>query len=191
MSYIRHDDLSEREYAPFASILEQVGFIPNFFRVQVGRKDLLEAQIGLIGTAMMQPGALERRQKEYIFLAVSARNLSTYCVTAHCEIVRMLKLDGPEPEQVAIDHTAARIPLRDKALINFAIQLSESPSKIEQSDVDKLRTFGFSDREIQEAIVTTAVARFANTVSFALGSVPDFHNERILEAFSTHAHRPG
>jgi len=52
-------------------------------------------------------GALTRRQKEYIFLVCSAANLSTYCVTAHCEMVRMLGLEGPEPEQIAVDHTAA------------------------------------------------------------------------------------
>ena len=187
MSFIRHDNVAGTDYAPFSAMQEQFGFIPNFFRVQVGRKDLLEAQMGLISSVLIRQGALERRQKEYIFLAVSARNLSTYCVTAHCEIVRMLKLEGPEPEQIAIDHTAAKIPLRDKALINFAVQLSEKPSELRHSDIDRLRTFGFGDADIQEAIAMTAVARFANSVSCALGSAPDFHNERVQEALAARA----
>ena len=179
MSYIRFEPLTEQQYPPFAMVKATFGFIPNFFRAQVGRKDLLEAQLNLIGTAMVREGALERRQKEYIFLAVSARNLSTYCVTAHCEIVRMLKLEGPEPEQVAIDHTVTKIPMRDKALVNFAIKLNAAPTEFAQTDVDALRTFGFTDRHILEAIVMTGIARLANTISFALGTVPDFQNDRV------------
>src|SRR6185369_8915403 len=102
--------------------------IPNFYRAQGDRRDLIEPQMALAGSVITAQGALSRQQKEYIFLTVSARNLSTYCVTAHCEIIRMLKLEGPEPEQIAIDHASAKIPLRDKALINFALKLNNTPT---------------------------------------------------------------
>jgi len=186
VSFIRHENLSEEEYPPFRKVRSQFGFVPNLFRAQLARKDLLEAQMGLSASAT-ETGALGRQQKEYIFLAVSARNLNTYCVTAHCEIVRMLKIEGPEPEQVAIDHTMTKLPLRDKALINFAIKLNETPTEITQADIDALRTFGFTDAQILEAIVMTGTAQFANMLSFALGTVPDFHNERAAEAISAHA----
>ena len=178
MSFIRSKQLTEHDYPPFAALKRNFGFIPNVFQAQTDRKDLIEAQMSLVGSAMHVEGALERRQKEYIFLAVSARNLSTYCVTAHCEIVRMLKIEGPEPEQIAIDHTSAKIPLRDKALINFAVKLNNAPTQLAQADFDTLRTFGFDDRHIQEAILMTAIARYANTVAFGFGAVPDFQNER-------------
>ena len=178
MSFIRSKQLTEHDYPPFAALKRNFGFIPNVFQAQTDRKDLIEAQMGLVGNAMRMEGALERRQKEYIFLAVSARNLSTYCVTAHCEIVRMLKIEGPEPEQIAIDHTSAKIPLRDKALINFTVKLNNTPTQLTQTDVDTLRTFGFDDQHIQEAILMTAIARYANTVAFGFGAVPDFQNDR-------------
>ncbi len=179
MSYIEAPPLTDEQYPTFAAIRQAFGFLPNFFRAQTARTDLIDAEVGLIGTAMVKEGALERRQKEYIFLAVSARNLSTYCVTAHCEIVRMLKIEGPEPEQVAIDHTATRIPFADKALLNFVLKLNSEPWEINSADLDTLRTFGFSDQQILEAIVMTGVAQFANTVSFGLGTLPDFENERV------------
>jgi uncharacterized peroxidase-related enzyme len=179
MSYFDAPKLTEQEYPVFAGIKQAFGFIPNFFRAQTDRRDLIEAEVGLIGTAMIKEGALERRQKEYIFLAVSARNLSTYCVTAHCEIVRMLKISGPDPEQIAIDHTITKIPIADKALLNFVVKLNGEPAKICEADIETLRTFGFSDQQILEAIVMTGLAQFANTVSFGLGTVPDFENERV------------
>ncbi len=179
MSYLGAPKLSEQEYPTFAAIKQAFGFIPNFFHAQTDRRDLIEAEVGLIGTAMIKEGALLRRQKEYIFLAVSARNLSTYCVTAHCEIVRMLKIEGPEPEQVAIDHTLTKLSIADKALLNFVVKLNGEPSKIGEADIEALRTFGFTDQHILEAIVMTGLAQFANTVSFGLGTLPDFQNERI------------
>jgi uncharacterized peroxidase-related enzyme len=141
----------------------------------------MEAQINLMGTILLKDGALARRQKEYIFLVCSAANLSTYCVTAHCEIVRMLKLEGPEPEQVAVDHVHSKIALADKALLNFCCKLNEHSSKIEASDIETLRTYDFNEQQILEAIVTTGFAKFANVVAFGLGTVPDFHNRRIAE----------
>lgn len=179
MSFIGSPLLTEAEFPPFSAILEMFGFIPNFYRAQGDRIDLIEPQMALAGAVITTEGALSRQQKEYIFLTVSARNLSTYCVTAHCEIIRMLKLEGPEPEQIAIDHASAKIPLRDKALINFALKLNNTPTELTQPDVDTLRTFGFVDQQIQEAIIVTGLARYANIVSFGLGTFPDFQNDQL------------
>jgi len=111
----------------------------------------------------------------------SAANLSTYCVTAHCEIVRMLRLEGPDPEQIAIDHAHAKIAVADKALLNFCAKFNKQPSKIGADDIEVLRTYGFGEQHILEAIITVGFAQFANTVAFGLGTVPDFHNRRIQE----------
>ena len=165
----------------FAAIREQFGFLPNFFPAQALRPDFVGAEINLVAAILLKEGALARRQKEYIFLVCSAANLSTYCVTAHCEIVRMLGLEGPDPEQIAIDHVHAKIAVADKALLNFCAKFNKLPSKIGADDIEVLRTYGFGEQHILEAIVTVGFAQFANTVAFGLGTVPDFHNRRIQE----------
>ncbi len=181
MTYLRNQPHDEKDFPVFSSIREQFGFLPNFFPAQTLRPDLVDAEINLMAAILLKEGALSRRQKEYIFLVCSAANLSTYCVTAHCEIVRMLHLEGPEPEQIAIDHVHAKIPIADKVLLNFCAKLNGQPTKIGSSDIDALRTYGFSEQQIHEAIVTVGFAGFANTVAFGLGTVPDFHNRRIAE----------
>jgi uncharacterized peroxidase-related enzyme len=108
--------------------------------------------------------------------------MSTYCVTAHCEIIRLLGIEGPEPEQIAIDYQHSRISMADKALLNFCSKLNLQSSKVVRSDVDALRKFGFNDQQILEAIVTVGFAQFANTVAFGLGTVPDFRNQKIETA---------
>ena len=96
-------------------------------------------------------------------------------------MVRMLKLEGPEPEQIAIDHVHAKISIADKALLNFCTKLNNQTSKIGSSDIETLRTYGFSDPQILEAILLVGWAKFANIVAFGLGTVPDFENRRIAE----------
>jgi len=181
MTFLRNQPYDERDFPAFAAIKEQFGFLPNFFPAQTARPDLIETEIAMTGNILLKEGALERRQKEYIFLVCSAANLSTYCVTAHCEIIRMLHLEGPEPEQIAIDYIHADIPIADKALLNFCAKLNAQSSKITAGDVDTLRTYGFTEPQILEAVVIVGWAKFANIVAFGLGTVPDFHNRRILE----------
>ena len=182
MTYLRNEPYDENDFPSFAAMREQIGFLPNFYAAQVRRPDLIECEVNLMGTILLKDGALSRKQKEYIFLVCSAANLSTYCVTAHCEMVRMLKLDGPEPEQIAIDHVHAKISMADKALLNYCSKLNNSPPKMRSADVDALRTYGFSEQQILEAIVVVGFAQFANTVAFGLGTVPDFRNARIEQA---------
>lgn len=179
MSYLREVSLDEEDFRPFALIKSDYGFVPNFFRAQAMRPDLLDAEVQLIDAILIKEGALTRRQKEYIFLVCSAANLSTYCVTAHCEIVRMLGIEGPEPEQIAVDHTATNLPVVDKALLNFAVKLNNQSTKVSRRDIDGLRTYGFSDEQILEAVVMVGLAKFANFIAFGLGTVPDFHSSKI------------
>src|ERR1700757_5150464 len=153
MTYLRNQPYEDKDFPAFAAIREQFGFLPNFFPAQTMRPDFVDAEINLMAAILLKEGALARRQKEYIFLVTSAANMSTYCVTAHCEIVRMLGIQGPEPEKVAINHNATDIPIADKALLNFALKLNASPRKIDADDIDGLRTYDFSDRQILETIL--------------------------------------
>jgi len=179
MSYLSTVPPDKETSALFESIKQAFGFIPNFYQAQTRRPDLVKAEVGLVHAALIGEGALTRQQKEYIFLVCSASNLSTYCVTAHCEIVRLLRLDGPDPEQVAIDHLSTALPADTKALLNFVVKLSQQPTKVADDDIQALRTFGFSDQQIMEAVVLAGVAKFANFVAFGLGTVPDFDNPKV------------
>jgi len=181
MGYLREKAFDENDFPTLQLIKEDYGFIPNFVRSQTARPDILDAEVQLVDSILIKEGALTRSQKEHIFLVCSAANLSTYCVTAHCEIIRMLKLAGPEPEQIALDHMSTDLPIVDKALLNFALKLNNHSQKVTQDDIDDLRTYGFSDQQILEAVMCVGLAKFANYVGFGLGTVPDFKSRIDLE----------
>jgi uncharacterized peroxidase-related enzyme len=181
MTYIREAPFNEEDFPTLKLIKEDYGFIPNYFKAQTARPDLIDAQVQLVDALLIKEGALSRQLKEYVFLVCSAANLSTYCVTAHCEIIRMLKIEGPEPEQIALDHVSTDLPIVDKALLNFALKLNNHPLKVTQDDVDDLKTYGFSDQQILEAVMCVGLAKFANFIGFGLGTVPDYEVRLDLE----------
>jgi len=181
MTYIREAPFNEADFPTLKLIKEDYGFIPNFFKAQTARPDLIDAQVQLVDATLLKEGALSRELKEYVFLVCSAANLSTYCVTAHCEIIRMLKIAGPEPEQIALDHMATDLPIVDKALLNFTLKLNNHPLKVTQEDIDDLKAYGFNDQQILEAVMCVGLAKFANFISFGLGTVPDYEVRLDLE----------
>lgn len=180
MSYLKRVvPLDERTYEPFALVKRDFGFVPNFWKAQSSRPDLIEAQMGWVKSILLEEKALSRRQKEYVFLVSSAAGLSTYCVTAHCEIIRMLGLKGPEPEEIAIDHENADLSEADRALLDYAKKLTLKPARVGAEDIEKLRGLGFDEDQILETVLMVGLAKFANVVAFGLGTVPDFDNPRV------------
>ncbi|HEX3251516.1 MAG TPA: peroxidase-related enzyme [Pyrinomonadaceae bacterium] len=181
MTYIREAPFNEEDFPTLKLIKEDYGFIPNYFKAQTARPDLIDAQVQLVDGILLKEGALSRQLKEYVFLVCSAANLSTYCVTAHCEIIRMLKIEGPEPEQIALDHMSSDLPIIDKALLNFTLKLNNHPLRVTQDDIDDLKTYGFNDQQILEAVMCVGLAKLANCVGFGLGTVPDYQVRLDLE----------
>ena len=181
MTYIREVPFNEEDFPTLKLIKEDYGFIPNFFKAQTLRPDLLDAEVQLVDATLIKEGALSRQLKEYIFLVCSAANLSTYCVTAHCEIIRMLKLAGPEPEQIALDHMSTDLAIVDKAILNFSLKLNNHPLKITHDYIDDLKTYGFNDQQILEAVMCVGLAKWANFIGFGLGTVPDYQVRLDLE----------
>ena len=122
MGYLREEPLGEHE-SIFGIIREAFGFVPNFYRAQSLRPDLVRAEAELGNAIIDKESALTRQLKGYIFLVCSAANLSTYCVTAHCEMVRMLKLEGPEPEQIAVDLLLVKTHRLNRPLLHLKFRV--------------------------------------------------------------------
>src|SRR5271156_5374565 len=102
--------LTPENFPPFAFFLKGFGLIPNLFRAQSLRPDVLEAEAAAIRKILQPDDILSRLQKECILLVGSAANLNTYCVAAHCEMLRVIgNLSVEESDQIAVDHHQANL----------------------------------------------------------------------------------
>ena len=179
--YVPAPYLSPKTFLPFGIVQKSHGFIPNFFRAQTLRPDLLEAELEAVDRILVPEDLLTRMQKECILLAVSAANLNSYCVAMHCNLLRGLGMPSEEGDQIAVDYRESNLSEPDKALLDFAIKLGTRGPEFSSEDVAKLRAFGFSEEQILECEVVTALNNFANTLQMGLGIEPDFEPPPAFE----------
>ncbi len=178
--YLCAADLSAETFQPFAFFLDRFGFIPNIFRAQTLRPDVVEAEAHAVGTILLTDDILSRVRKEYILLVISAANLNTYCVAVHCEMLRALGVSADRSDRIAIDHRRAGLSEADVALLDVALKLAQRPSDFSGADLDRLRVHGFSEEQILEAVVMAALTSFLNTLQMGLGTEPDFPPARVF-----------
>jgi RNA polymerase sigma-70 factor (ECF subfamily) len=188
--YLRAVVRDPQEFPPFAFFQEKFGFIPNIFRAQTLRPDVVEAEAFTVGTVLLSDDILSRVRKEFILLVISAANLNTYCVAVHCEMLRGLGLPEDVSDQIAVDHHKADLSHADKALLDAALKVARRSTAWGLADVEGLRTHGFTDHQILEAVVMASLTNFLNTLQVGLGTVPDFHPRRVFAADVNLLERP-
>ena len=172
--YIRTVYLSPKTFAPFAGVFKTHGFIPNVYRAQSLRPDVLEAVSRSVGTILVTGDVLSRIQKECIFVAASAAIQNSYCVAAHCNLLRGFGLSPEEGDQIAIDHHQSDLSDADKSLLDFSLKLAVRPFEVSREDIDGLRAYGFTDEQILECVAITALSNYVNMLQIGLGAEPDF-----------------
>lgn len=179
--YLRFTELAPESFPPFAFFRDRFGFVPNIFRAQTLRPDVVESEAHTVGAILLSDDVLSRIQKEYILLAVSAANLNTYCVAVHCEMLRALGVSEDDSDQIAVDHRLAGLSKADSALLDFALTLSQRPAQYKADDIDGLRRHGWTDPQILESVVMTSLTDFLNTLQMGLGPVSDVTPRRVFE----------
>ena len=179
--YVPAPYLSSKTFAPLAILEKSHGFIPNFFRAQTLRPDLLEAEAEAVARILLPKDVLTRVQKECILLAASAANLNSYCVAMHCNLLRGLGMTPEEGDQIAVDHHQSSLSEADKGLLDFAVKLGTRVSDFSRQDIGNLKTLGFSEEQILECVAVTALNNFANTLQMGLGIEPDFEPPPAFE----------
>ncbi|MFQ5752693.1 MAG: carboxymuconolactone decarboxylase family protein, partial [bacterium] len=58
---------------------------------------------------------------------------------------------------------------KDRTMLNYAIKLTQTPSKITLKDVESLRSEGFDDRAVHDICAITAYFAFVNRIADGLG----------------------
>jgi uncharacterized peroxidase-related enzyme len=74
---------------------------------------------------------------------------------------------------VVRDWRTAPLPASDRALCEFAVKLTHDQRHATPTDLDALRTHGFDDRAIHDAVQVTAYFNYITRVADALGVEPE------------------
>jgi RNA polymerase sigma-70 factor, ECF subfamily len=169
--------------ASFNDLERTFGFVPAVFRAQAARPDALAAEALLVDAVLGAHGALPRRRKEAVLLAVAAEMLNTSCAALHAEMLRTLGVDEDVCDQLTIDYRQAGLPAPELALLDMAVRAARGGSA--RDTLASLRSHGFSDQQILEAIVASALGVFLTTVQSRLATPPDFTPRHVFPAAVT------
>ena len=159
--------------AYFGKCMEKLGFVPNVLRAYAFDAVKLKAFILMADDLMLGDSGLSTTEREMIAVAVSSVNHCHYCLTAHGAAVRQRGKDPELGELIAQNYRAAELTGKQKAMLDFAVKLTEAPAKIEEADREALRKAGFSDRDIWDIAATVGFYNMSNRIAAATDMRPN------------------
>jgi uncharacterized peroxidase-related enzyme len=165
--------LPEDLRARMLAVQEKSGFVPNVFLVLARRPDEFRAFFAYHDALMDKAGGLTKAEREMIVVATSAANRCLYCVVAHGAILRIRAKDPRISEQVATHHRGADITPRQKAILDFALKVSQRSDELADEDFEQLRAHGFTDEDAWDIGAIAALFALSNRMAHLTGMRPN------------------
>ena len=147
------------------AVQDKAGFIPNVFLALAHRPEEFRAFFAYHDALMEKEGGLNKAEREMIVVATSGANECQYCVVAHGAILRIRAKDPLVADQVAINYRKADITPRQKAMLDFAMQVALDAATVGDDDLAALRKHGFSDEDIWDIGAIAAFFALSNRMA--------------------------
>ena len=158
----------------FDKCMEKIGFVPNVIRGYAARPARWRAFVTMYHALMDKDGSkLSPLEREMIAVVVSAVNRCYYCLVAHGQAVRKLSGDPELGEMLVMNYRVAELSKRQRAMLDFAGKLTETPWLIDEPDRDALRDAGFDEEEIWDIGEVAAFYNFSNRTAFTTDMMPN------------------
>lgn len=167
------DPLDEDIQAYFGKCEDKLGMVPNVLKAYAFDQEKLRAFMAMYNDLMLADSGLSKLDREMIAVAVSAVNRCYYCLTAHGAAVRQLSGDPELGELMVMNYRVADLDERQRAMLDFAVLLTEAPQEITEDDREALREAGFTDRDIWDIAAVAAFFNMSNRVASATDMRPN------------------
>ena len=166
--------LPEDIRARILQVQEKAGFIPNVFLAFARRPAEWHAFFAYHDALMLkEEGSLTKGEREMIVTATSAANQCLYCVVAHGAILRIYEKKPFVADQVAVNYRKADITPRQRAMLDFAMKVSQSAHALDDADFAALQAHGFDDEDAWDIAAITAFFGLSNRMANFAGMQPN------------------
>jgi uncharacterized peroxidase-related enzyme len=155
------------------AVQEKAGFVPNVFLALAYRPAEFRAFFAYHDALMEKEGGLSKAEREMIVVATSNANQCQYCVVAHGAILRIRAKDPMVADQVAVNYRKADITPRQRAMLDFAMKVSQRSHELGDEDFASLRAQGFSDEDIWDIGAISALFALSNRMANMLNMRPN------------------
>jgi len=166
-------DLDDETKAYFAKCQEKLGLVPNVLKAWSLRPKKLRTFIQSYNELMLGDSGLSKLEREMIAVVVSSCNRCYYCLVAHGQAVRKLSGDPQLGEMMVMNYRVAKLGKRQRAMLDFAWKLTETPTRVDDSDRAGLRKVGFSEADIFDICEVVGFFNMTNRVAHGVDMMPN------------------
>lgn len=171
------DDSPEASKPALAAVHDQLGVVPNLFRLIGNSPAALEGYLGFSGALKK---TLDVKTRERIALAVGQVNGCDYCLSAHTYLG--LNLAKISPEDIALNRQGSSSDAKASAAVQFAASVAKERGHVSDADLTQVRSAGFDDAQIVEIVALVAENTFTNFINEVAKTEIDFPVVRAAEA---------
>jgi uncharacterized peroxidase-related enzyme len=157
----------------FKKCQDKLGFIPNVLLAYAFDNAKLEPFVAMYNDLMLGESGLSKLEREMIAVVVSSQNRCYYCLTAHGAAVRQYSGNPLLGEQMVMNYRVAHLSKRQRAMLDFAVKLTAQPASVEETDRERLRRAGFSERDIWDIAAVAGFFNMSNRVASATDMRPN------------------
>jgi len=158
-------DLPQDVRARIEAVQQKAGFVPNVFLTLAHRPEEFRAFFAYHDALMEKEGGITKAEREMIVVATSSANQCQYCVVAHGAILRIRAKNPLVSDQVAANYRKADITERQKAMLDFALKVSQRSAEVGAADFEAMKRHGFSDEDIWDVGAISALFALSNRMA--------------------------
>lgn len=161
----------------FDGLQKNLGAVPNLMRTLANSPAALNAYMSFNGA--LGEARLPAKLRERIAIAVANINSCDYCLSAHNALG---KLAGLGAADLAMAQNAEASDAMSAAALRFAAEMVRKRGLVAVSEIETLRSAGFTDGEVVEIVAVVAINIFTNYFNHIAGTEIDFPVVRSVAA---------
>jgi len=166
-------EVPEDVRARILAVQEKSGFVPNVFLVFARRPAEFRAFFAYHDAIMDKSSGLTKGEREMIVVATSGINKCIYCVVAHGAILRIREKSPYLADQLATNYRKADITPRQKAMLDFAVKVSQNAEQIGDDDIEPLTQHGLAEDDVWDIAAIAAFFSLSNRMANVLNIRPN------------------
>lgn len=152
------------------AVNQQLGVVPNLFRLVSNSPVALEGYLGLSGA--LAKGALPAQTRERIALAVAEINGCDYCLSAHTYLAKNLaKLDDVE---ITANRMGTSSDPKSAAAVRFAAEVARERGHVTDNAVRAVELAGWTQAQVIEIVLHVALNTWTNYLNSVAATEIDF-----------------
>ena len=100
-------------------------------------------------------------------------------MTSHGAALRQLTEDPVLVDQLMSNYRHAPLEPKERAMLDFAVKMTEASYACAEADVEALRAAGWTDEDVMDIGEVTAMFNFTNRLANAFGWQPNEEYHRL------------